>query len=192
MSEQQLSLNVSASPDPILTQYYEGLKKRVFYINDQIDSTMVDMVAIPLLMADKESSDPITIYVNTPGGSPYNGFAICDIIEQLQSPTKIIVLGYAYSMGAFIMMAGANNPNVTRYCYNFSTCLIHGGSDLIEGTTSQIKDYFKFTERFEEKIKNFVLERSKITEEEYNSMTQKEAWLTSEDMLEKGIVDEII
>lgn len=192
MSE-YIEVQLPSSPDPILYHYYKGLQTRTFYINAEIDSDLVDMVAMPLLAADKEDpTKPITIYINTVGGSVFDGFNLCDIITSLRSPTEIIVLGYAYSMGAFLLMAGANKPNIVRKCFSFSTGLMHGGSSFIQGTASQVKDYYKFAERFEQKVETFVLEKSKFTKEEYDKIERQELYMTAEDMLDKGLVDEII
>lgn len=190
--EATIELQLPNSPDPVLYHYYQGLSNRTFYINCDIDSDLVDMVSVPLLMADKKSDKPITIYINTLGGSVFDGFNLADIISNLKAPTTIIVLGYAYSMGMYLLMAGSNKPNIVRKCYPFSTGLMHGGSSLIQGTASQVKDYYQFAERFDQKVQDFVLKNSKFTQEEYEKIERHELYLTAEEMLEKGLVDEII
>lgn len=181
------------TPDPGLVQYYENLKNRVFFINEEISEDLMETIVVPLLKADAEdSTKPITIYLNTPGGCVFSGFVICDIIERLKSPVEIRVLGFSYSMGSYLLMAGHGKPNITRKAYPFSTCLIHGGSSVLSGTGSQVKDTFNFMERYEEKIKTYVLQRSKITEEEYAAMERKEWYMTAEDMLKYELIDEII
>ena len=134
----------------------------------------------------------ITIYINTNGGSVYDGLCLCNIIEGLKTKTEIIVLGYAYSMGSIILMSGKNNPNVTRKCYPFSTALIHGGSAYVGGTASQVKDYFKFNEKFEKRIADFIVSHTNLTEDDYAAIERYEAYMDSDEMLEKGLVDEII
>lgn len=191
MPDTFLEIQLPNSPDPILYHYYKGLSNRTFYINCEIDSDLVDMVSVPLLMADT-TGEPITIYLNTPGGSVFDGFNLADIISNLKSPTTIIVLGYAYSMGMYLLMAGSNKPNITRKCYPFSTGLMHGGSSLVQGTSSQVRDYHEFAERFDKKVENFVLANSNFTKEEYDKIERYELYLTAEEMLEKGLVDEII
>jgi ATP-dependent Clp protease protease subunit len=179
--------------DPLTVQYYEGLKKRTFYITEEINENTTSLITIPLMEADNDGSlDPITIYINTPGGSVYDGFTLVSAIQQLKSPTKVIVLGYAYSMGALILMAGANNSNVTRYCYSFSTALMHGGSQLVQGSSSAVKDFFHFHEKYEKRIQEFVIAHSNITEEEYEKVDRYELYFDSDQMLEKGLVDEIL
>ena len=176
-----------------MAQYYSGIKKRTFYVTDEISEQTTNLITIPLLEADNDGTlEPITIYINTPGGSVHDGFTLVSAIQQLQSPTQVIVLGYAYSMGALILMAGHNNPNVVRKCYSFSTALLHGGSQLVSGSNSAVKDFFHFYEKFEKRIENFVLTHSKVTPEEYDKVDRYELYFDSDQMLELGLVDEII
>ena len=95
-------------------------------------------------------------------------------------------------MGSIILMSGKNNPNVKRYCYPFSTALIHGGSAYISGSSSQVKDYWKFNEKYEKRIADFIVSHTNLTEEDYAAIERYEAYLDSDEMFEKGLVDEIL
>ena len=174
-------------------EYKKLLSERKILINDIISENTMEKVIMPLLRMDNDGSgEKITIYINTNGGSVYDGLVLCNIIEKLKTPTDVIVLGYAYSMGAIILMSGKNNPNVTRKCYPFSTALIHGGSTYVSGSPSQVKDYFKFNERFEKRIADFIVSHTTLTEDDYAAIERYEAYMDSDEMLEKGLVDEII
>lgn len=183
----------SCLPNTYDYQYYKGLANRTILINDVIDERLVETVMVPLLEMDNDDSgEPIHIILNTRGGSIFNGMPLCDIIDNLKSPTTITVLTYAYSMGSVILMAGYNNPNVTKRCYKHSTALLHAGSTYLEGNSSSVKDTFNFHQKFENKIKEYTLSHSKITEDEYNTMERYEWYMTSEDMLDKGLVNEVL
>jgi len=185
---------LTESADPIMYQYFKNLKNRTIVINDEINESSVETIILPLLDMDNNdgSEEEINIILNTAGGSVYIGLNICDIISKLKTKTTITVLAYAYSMGSLILMSAYNNPNVTVKCYPFSTALIHAGSTYIEGTTTQVKDYHNFNEKYEEKIKSFIITNSKITEEEYDKMERYEWYLNSDDMLKHGLVDIIL
>lgn len=177
----------------INAEYSRLLEERKILINDIISENTIEKVVMPLLRMDNDGSGKkITIYINTNGGSVYDGLVLCDIIEQLKTETEVIVLGYAYSMGSIILMSGKNNPNVIRKCYPFSTALIHGGSAYISGSSSQVKDYFKFNEKFEKRIADFIVSHTNLTEDDYAAIERYEAYMDSDEMLEKGLVDEII
>lgn len=179
--------------DIINNQHENLLKNRIVLINDAISELTIDKIVMPLLQMDNDGTGKkITIYINSTGGSVYDGLVLCNIIEQLKTPTEVIVLGYAYSMGSIILMSGKNNANVVRKCYPFSTALIHGGSAYIGGTSSQVKDYFKFNEKFEKRIADFIITHTNLSEDDYAAIERYEAYMDSDEMLEKGLVDEII
>lgn len=180
-------------PDPCIYQYYKNLNNRRIIINDQIDSTLLETVILPLLEMDNDGTGkPIEIILCTVGGSLFDGLTLCNIIDNLKCPTTITVATYAYSMGSIILMAGYNNPHVKKRCYEFSTALLHSGSSYLEGNSNAVKDQFNFYQTFENKVKEYTLSHSRITEEEYDKMERYEWYMDSTTMLEKGLVDEII
>lgn len=179
--------------DPTTYQYFKGLQDRRIVFNDEVDDRIVESVMLPLLEMDNDGSGkPITIVLNTCGGSLFDGMPLCDIIDNLKTPTTILVTGHAYSMGGYFLMAGYSNPNVTKKCFKHSTALLHGSSSYMEGTSSSVKDTFKFTERFEQRLRDYTLSHSKITEDEYERMERYEWYMDSDDMLKYGLVDEVI
>lgn len=178
---------------PATYQYYKNLKNRTIIINDQITADIVESAMIPLIEMDNDGTGkPITILLSTLGGSLFDGMNFCSVIDSLKTPTTIKVMTYAYSMGGIILMAGYNNPNVKKVCYKYSTALLHAGSTYLEGNSSSVKDQFHFHQKFEDKIKEYTLSHSKITEEEYEKMERYEFYMDSDTMLEKGLVDEIL
>lgn len=178
---------------PTLYQYYKGLEERRIVINDALDSDIIERVALPLIEMDNDGTGaPIDIVLSSPGGSVFDVMVLCDIIDRLKTPTTITVMGYAYSMGSIILMAGFNNENVKKVCYPFSTALVHSGSTYMEGAANIVKDTFHFTQRFEELIKSYILSHSYITEEEYNKMERYEWYMLADDMLRLGLVDEVL
>lgn len=188
-----IALKPTGLPDIIMYQYYKNLEKRTIIINEQITSNIVESVMLPLLEMDNDGTgEPINIVLNTLGGSLFDGATLCNIIDNLKTPTTITVFTYAYSMGSILLMAGYNNPNVKKRCYKHSTAILHAGSSYLEGDSMSVKDQFNFYQKFENVIKEYTLSHSKITPEEYDKMERYEWYMTSDTMLEKGLVDEII
>lgn len=191
--ESLLSGSTPGLPDPIQYQYYKSLTNRKILINNKIDSTIVETAILPLLEMDSDKTGkPIEILLNTVGGSLFDGMALCDVIDNLKTPTIITCMTYAYSMGSIILMAGANNPVVKKRCYKHSTALVHAGNSYLEGGAMQVKDQFNFYQDYEKLIKEYTLSHTKISEEEYDRMERYEWYMASDVMLAKGLVDEII
>lgn len=180
--------------DPCLYQYYDSLlRHRTIIFNSEVGNDIVETVIIPLMNFEKDdNTDPVTLILNTPGGSIDDGLVLLNVIDNYKKPLNIIVMGYACSMGSIILCAGSKNSNVKRFCHKFSYGLIHAGSVFLGGNTSTVKDTVKFNERVEGTIKDYILENTKITEDEYRESERKEWYLTANDMLEKGMVDEIL
>lgn len=158
-----------------------------------IADDIVEMAILPFMnMENDGTNEPIDIIISTPGGDIYSGFALVDTLEKATVPTTIHILGMAASMGTLIAMAGKNNPNVKTVCNRFSVGLIHSGETYMEGSTHAVRDTFNFSEKYEEKIKQYILSHSKIDEDYYAKIERKELWLDADEMLRLGIVDEIV
>lgn len=177
---------------PLTYQYYKGLQNRRIIINEEISPDIIENAVIPLIDFDNDgTNEPIEIILSTNGGSVYYGFELCFAIENLKCPTTVRLMAMDASMGALLAMAGHNNPNVTVVCSPYTVGLIHSGSDCMQGACHQIKDMFKFSERYEERIKNYIITHSNIDEKLYAEIERQEFWMDSDDMLKYGIVDQI-
>lgn len=184
-------LNDGCLPDPIMYQYYKGLKNNTIVINSEIADNLLEYATLPLMAMDKDPEvKEINIILNTPGGDIYNGFGFVSVLEKVSKPTTLRIIGMAASMGGLIAMS--KNPNLKVVCDRFAVGLIHSGSQYMSGSTHAVRDTFKFSERYEEKIKEYILSHTNIDEEMYNEIERQEFWMDAEDMLNYGIVDEII
>jgi len=187
-------LNAPNVMSPDLYLYYKGLQDRKIIINSDISADILEQAIIPFEEMDQDGSGlPIHIVLQSDGGDIYSGFALVDAIERATSPVLIEIKGIAASMATWIAMAGYNKPNVKTICGPFSVGLLHSGSTAMEGSVSQLKDTWKFSERYQERIKKFVLSHSNIDEDTYDhKLNRQEFWMDSDDMLKYGIVDEIV
>ena len=185
------ALKSNSLPSPIDYQYYKCLENNTIIINQEISECLVEYAIIPLMNLDAdENVKHIDILLNTVGGDIYTGFSMVSVLENLKTDTTIRIIGMAASMGGLIAMA--KNPHVKVVCDKWSVGLIHSGSQYMEGSAHAVKDTFKFSERYEEKIKAYILSHTNITEEMYKEIERQEFWMDADDMLKYGIVDEII
>ncbi len=194
MLEELTALLDVQSIDPATYQYFTKLlDERTIIFNQEVDERIVERVAIPLLDFEKDASaDPVTLIIATVGGSISDGFVLCNIIDNYKKPLNVIILGYAASMGTIMLAAGAHNPNVTRKCYPFTYALLHAGSTAFSGEALSVQDTLEFNKRIDEKVKQFIISHTKISEDEYTQHERKQWFLDADDMLKYGFVDEII
>ena len=141
-----------------------------------------------MLDKDKNEVEPIKIYIDSWGGSLIDGFEIIDAIRTSEVPVYTYVTGAAYSCGLMIALAGDK-----RFAYPHSSFLLHEGS-----VGSEIQDAHKFKKYAEfyniqlKQMKDYILERSNLTEAEYDTMSKDDNWFTADQALEKGFIDEVI
>ena len=101
-------------------------------------------------------------------------------------------MGYALSMGFLLACAGANNPNVHKDCYPFSTFMMHAGSISLSGNAANARRFMEFEKKLEDKTKKYVLTHTNMTEETYDKYNDDDYWMTAEEALEYGVIDKII
>jgi len=175
-------------------EFYNHLQERIIILNNDIDDEVVESGIIQILKWNREDEKldasevkGVEIILNSAGGAVDIGMVLCDVIKASKTPITITVLGIAASMGGLILMSGKH-----RRAYKHSNILIHDGSMFLGGTSGKVKDHMKFQEEKEAQLKKFILENTKITDKKYEEMHDREWWLTAEQALEYGIIDEII
>ena len=129
---------------------------------------------------------PIKLYIDSCGGSLSDTFTIIDSIKLSKTPVIGICSGVAYSGGFFILIACDK-----RIGYPHSTYLFHEGATANQGTSGQFENYTAFYKKLLEKLKNHVLETTKIDEDEYKTIKREDIWYDAKEALEKGIIAEI-
>lgn len=175
-------------------QYFNNLlNRRTIILNDGIDEDILETVVLPLKEFEEDDSfKPVTLILNTPGGSVADGLMICNIIDNYTKPLEIIVPSYACSMGTIILCAGNNNPNVTKKAYPFSFALIHSGQTYVGGESHSVEDVVDFNKATDTKIRDYIINNTNITAELYDSHYRKQWYLDSSDMLKYGLINQIV
>lgn len=173
----------------------EDLDNRRLYINCDIDETVIDSIAYHILRYNRldkglsiKERKPIIIYLNSPGGSVTAGFGVIDSILTSKTPVYTVNLAECYSMGFLIFLAGSK-----RFAMPSSTYLCHDGSSFAYGSMSKLKDRMEFElGQMEQYIREYVVSRTNITEDEYIKNYRKEWYFYSEEAKNLGVVTHIV
>lgn len=186
--------NEASQLDPVMYQYFDSLlNHRSVILNSQIDENFFEYIVLPLLKFEQDDSmEPVKLYLNTPGGSTADGLMLCNVIDNYKKPLKIIVPSYSCSMGTIILCSGNHNKNVQKLCYPFSFALFHSGQTYIGGESTSVEDVMNFNKSVDDKIRQYVINNTNISEKEYQEHQRKQWYLTADEMLKFGLVDEII
>lgn len=184
-----------SSYDVVTYQYFHQLfHNRTIIFNQEVDESLIESVYLPLLDFEKDDNQkPITLILNSPGGSVSDGFFLAHYLRTYKKKLNILVTGYAASMAAVILAGTANNENITRMCYPSTYALIHDGYIAIAPAESKTAgDIMAFNERVDKSIRDFILENTKITPELYDSQARHQWFLSADEMLEYGMIDKIL
>lgn len=180
--------------NPVSYQYFNHLfNHRTIVFNDGIDKDILEAVILPLKeFENDDSNDPVKMIISTPGGAISEGLVLCNIIDNYSKPLEIYVMGYACSMGTIILAAGNHNLNVKKFCYPFSFALFHSGYTAFEGEALSVEDAMSFNKRVDNRIRDYIVANTKITEEQYRANERRQWYLDAHDMKELGLIDVII
>lgn len=168
------------------------LEERIIYFFGEVDDVSANIIIMQLLwlQADKPE-EPITLYINSPGGSVHQGLAVFDIINKLSCPVNTLCVGAAASMGAFLLSAGTG----TRKASKNSRIMLHSvSSGIPHSTFHDMKVDFKETEYLQELLIEYIptFTKGKSTLEFIRQKTERDFWLSAEEALEIGLIDEIL
>lgn len=174
--------------------YLKDLKQRKLFLNSEIDQFTIADIVKHIMQFNKEDKNvapenrqPILLYVTSNGGEVGAGFELIDVIVNSKTPVYTINLGYQYSMGFLIGLAGHK-----RYASANAKFLMHDGSNFVWDSGMKAQDRMDFNRKIESRIKKYVLSRSTVTDEEYDSKLRVEWYLFADEAKEKGFVDYII
>ena len=180
--------------DAATYQYFHQLfDNRTVLFNDDVQEDVVEKVFLPLRDFEKDSStEPVTLILNSSGGSVSDGFFLAHYLAHYSKPLNIIVPGYACSMATVILAGGGKNENVIRSCFPCSYALIHDGYvALAASETKTANDIMAFNDKVDKQIKDFFIQNTNIAEEQYNSHIRHQWFLDANEMLESGLIDRI-
>lgn len=185
-------LDETCCNDPFFKQ---DIENRILVLNEKVSESIVDDQVMYILRwnaDDKylpvEKRKPITLYINSVGGSSFDGQALIDVILNSKTKVRTVCLGMAASMAYLIFLAGHE-----RFAFPNSCLLMHEGESSVYNSSSKAKDVMEFFEKMDERSKNYILSRTKIDSDFYDSVHQKEYWMYADkEGKELGIVDKII
>lgn len=172
-------------------QYYKCLDNNTIILNRDIDDTIMEYAILPYEQLDADPNvTHITVLINSGGGTIRPAFSFISSLERGHTPTTLRIIGDADSMATYIMMA--QGDHIHKVCDKWCVGLLHAGEQGTSGEAGTVNDTLKFNQYYEKKIEEFVLSHSNIDKKLYNKIRRVQYWMDAQQMLELGIVDEII
>ncbi len=166
------------------------LKDRIIFLGGPIDDAVANLVVAQLIFLEAEDPDKdIYIYINSPGGVVTAGMAIYDTMQYIKCDVSTICVGLAASMGSFLMAAGKKGK---RKILPNAEIMIHQPSGGAQGQATDISIVAKHILRTKEKMNKIMAERTGQSVEKITADMERDYYMSAEEALEYGIVDEII
>ena len=168
--------------------YSRLLKDRIIMLSGEIDDSLSNIVISELLYLDSLNNDPISIYINSPGGSITSGMAIYDTMNFIKSKVSTVCIGIAASMAAFLLSSGEKGM---RYALPNSEVMIHQPLGGAQGQATEIKiaaeRILKLKEKLNTKGHNTNQDIKKIEND-----TERDYFMSSNEALKYGLIDKIL
>ena len=168
------------------------LKDRIIFLSEDVNHVTASLVIAKMLFLESEDPDKeISFYINSPGGSITDGMAIVDTMNYIKCPVSTICIGLAASMGSVLLACGAKGK---RYATPNSEVLIHQPliSGGLSGQTTEIKIHADHMVKTREKLNKLLSEKTGQTLEQIEKDTERDHYMTAEEALKYGLIDEII
>jgi len=166
------------------------LKSRTVALFDPITPRSSRKVVTSLLVLEAEDPEaPITLLVNSPGGSVDDGFAIYDTMRYVTCPVRAVCVGLAAS-AANIVLLGA--PKGSRFSLPNTRILIHQPSTGSQGTASDIAITAREILKTRARLNQLLAEETGQKMEKIEEDTNRDYWLSAEEAKAYGLIDRVI
>ena len=170
--------------------YSRLLKERVIFLDEDVNSHTANVVVAQLLhLAFENPDEDIKLYINSPGGSVYDGLAIYDTIKFIKPDVQTIGIGLQASMGAFLLAAGTKGK---RAILPNSRVMIHQPSSGTRGKVTDQEIDLKESLLLKERLAQILAENSGQNLDKLKNDMERDYWMSAEEAVEYGLADKII
>ena len=180
-------------PPPFLRDYYRDEAERVYWVDDEINASLLDLVRM-IIRCNKEDKDksvdertPIKVFIDSPGGDICALWTTIKAIEISKTPIYTINYCTAYSAAADLLAAGHK-----RYALPGTNAMVHSGSCVFGGTMEQAENMKKHFDKLGKKITDYFLSHTKVDPKVFKKKAPADWYFDEEEMLENGLIDAIV
>ncbi|MBO4570758.1 MAG: ATP-dependent Clp endopeptidase proteolytic subunit ClpP [Bacteroidales bacterium] len=163
---------------------------RIIFLGCGINDDVANIIQAQLLFLDSNGSDSdITLYINSPGGVVYSGLAIYDTMQSINADVATVCTGMAASMASVLLAAGTKGK---RSILPHSRVMIHQPMGGAEGQASDIEITAREILKLKAELYDILVEHTGKSLEEITRDADRDFWMSAQEALDYGMVDEII
>ncbi|WP_433552594.1 ClpP family protease [Micromonospora zamorensis] len=166
------------------------LRERIVFLGTEVTEESANQICAQiLLLAAEDANSDIYLYINSPGGSVSAGMAVYDTMRYVRNDVATLALGFAGSMGQFLLCAGAAGK---RYALPHSRIMMHQPSGGMGGTASDITIQAENMLHVKRTMQELTAQHSGRTVDEIQRDWDRDRWFTAEQAREYGLVDQVL
>jgi ATP-dependent Clp protease protease subunit len=166
------------------------LKERIVFLGEEVNPTTSSLIVAQMMFLEAEDPDKdIHFYINSPGGSVSDGYAIYDTMHYVKCDVATYCMGMAASMGAFLLAGGQKGK---RFALPNAEVMIHQPLGGAKGQATEIEIAAKQILRTKENLNRILSENTGKPIEVIARDTERDNWMTAQEALDYGLIDKII
>lgn len=170
--------------------YSRLLKERIIFLGEDVNSHTANLIVAQLLFLQNE--DPkkdIFLYINSPGGSVYDGMAIYDTMQHVKCDVATVGIGLQASMGAFLLSSGTKGK---RSVLPHSKIMIHQPSSGTRGKVTDMEIDLKESLAVRHLLNEILAKNTGQKISQIQKDVDRDYWMNAEEAVKYGIVDKVI
>lgn len=166
------------------------LKERIIFLGTPIDDQVANLIVAQLLFLNHEDPEKeIQMYVNSPGGHIYAGFAIYDTMKMISNPISTVAVGVTASFGTVLLTAGTKGR---RYALPHATIHMHQPLGGAQGQATDIEIAAKQILRQKVLLNEILAAHTGQTLEVIERDTDRDFYLDAKAAVDYGVVDQVL
>jgi len=170
--------------------YSRLLNERIIFLGEQVNEHTANIVVAQLLhLAYADSKKDIKLYINSPGGSVYDGMAIYDTMQYITPDVQTIGIGLQASMGAFLLSSGAKGK---RFMLPHSKVMIHQPSSGTQGKVTDMEIDLKEGLAVKEMLAGLLAKNTGQKLSKVKVDMERDYWMTPSEAKAYGLIDDVI
>ena len=165
------------------------MMERIIWVAGEVNDHMSTIVQAQLMFLDSIDNTDVTMHIDSPGGSVKSGLSMVDVMDYINSDIRTINTGMAASMGSVLLGAGTKGK---RGSLRFSRTMLHQSSGGAGGNIQDARITMVEWEKLNDTLFELLGGYCGKTAEQVKIDASRDLWLSSEDALSYGIIDEIV
>ena len=170
--------------------YSRLLKERIIFLGDEVNDQTANIVVAQLLhLAYEDPKADISLYINSPGGSVYDGMAIYDTMNFIAPDVATYGIGLQASMGAFLLSSGAKGK---RFALPHAKVMIHQPSSGTRGKVTDMEIDLRESLGIKEMLAKILAKNTGQKLAKVKADMERDYWMTAEEAKKYGMIDQVM